>query len=87
MADCYRTEATIWDDLLNEDYKELQGELDDEQTGKLRAMQRAWIAYRDTTCTFYDDKIRGSMAITMHAACTARETARRALLLRFFARL
>ena len=30
-----------------------------------RDMQRAWIAYRDTTCNFYDDKIHGSMAIPM----------------------
>jgi uncharacterized protein YecT (DUF1311 family) len=50
-------------------------------------MQRAWIAYRDTTCQFYDDKIRGSMSIVMHAACVTRETARRAMLLRFFSGL
>lgn len=34
-----------------------------------------------------DDKIQGSMAITMHAACTSRESARRAMLLQFFSRL
>jgi uncharacterized protein YecT (DUF1311 family) len=50
-------------------------------------MQRDWIAYRDSTCQFYDDKIRGSMAIMMHAACVTRETARRAMLLGFFSRL
>ena len=47
-------------------------------------MQRAWIAYRDTTCNFYYDKVRGSMAIPMGTACAARETARRALLLKLF---
>jgi len=47
-------------------------------------MQQAWITYRDTTCNFYMDKIQGSMAIPMGAACAARETARRALPLRFF---
>jgi uncharacterized protein YecT (DUF1311 family) len=47
-------------------------------------MQQAWIAYRDTTCNFYMDKVQGSMATPMGAACAARETARRALLLRFF---
>jgi hypothetical protein len=35
----------------------------------------------------YDDKIRGSVSITMHAACATRETVRRAMLLKFFARL
>ena len=41
------------------------GSLDSQQTAKLRAMQQAWIAYRDTTCNFYMDKIQGSMAIPM----------------------
>jgi uncharacterized protein YecT (DUF1311 family) len=83
-ADCYRVEWVIWDNLLNENFKTLMDRLDSQQIAKLRAMQQAWIAYRDTTCNFYMDKIQGSMAIPMGAACAARETARRALLLRFF---
>jgi uncharacterized protein YecT (DUF1311 family) len=87
MADCYRTETAIWDDLLNENFKKLLATLDADQTEKLRAMQRAWIAYRDTTCGFYWDKIQGSMANAMISACEARETARRAVLLKFFSTL
>jgi uncharacterized protein YecT (DUF1311 family) len=87
VVDCYRLESSIWDGLLNENYKSLLNTLDDGQAAKARAMQRAWTAYRDTTCQFYDDKIQGSMAITMHAACVARESARRAMLLGFFSRL
>jgi uncharacterized protein YecT (DUF1311 family) len=87
MADCFRIEGVIWNDLLNENYKSLLDTLDDEQTAKARAMQHAWIAYRDTTCGFYDDKIQGSMSNMMHAACHTRETARRAMLLDFFSRL
>jgi uncharacterized protein YecT (DUF1311 family) len=87
VVDCYRIEASIWDGLLNENYKSLLETLDDDQTAKARAMQRAWLAYRDTTCQFYDDKIQGSMSVTMHAACVTRETARRAMLLRFFSKL
>jgi uncharacterized protein YecT (DUF1311 family) len=83
-ADCYRVEWVIWDNLLNENFKNLMGELDNQRIAKLRAMQQAWITYRDTTCNFYMEKIQGSMAIPMGAACAARETARRALLLRFF---
>ncbi len=86
-ADCYRIEWVIWDNLLNENFKNLMGALDTQQSAKLRAMQQAWISYRDTTCNFYMDKIQGSMAIPMGAACAARETARRALLLRFFDQL
>jgi uncharacterized protein YecT (DUF1311 family) len=87
VADCYRIEELIWDGLLNDNYKTLLDSLDEDQAAKARAMQRAWMAYRDTTCQFYDDKIRGSMAITMHAACVTRETARRAMLLEFFSHL
>ena len=87
MADCSQIDGAIWDALLNENYKGLLAALDDEQAAKARAMQRAWIAYRDTTCGFYYDKIRGTMAGFMEAACVARETARRAMLLKFFTRL
>ena len=87
VVECYRVENSIWDGLLNENYKSLLETLDDDQTAKARAMQRAWTAYRDTTCQFYDDKIQGSMSVTMHAACVTRESARRALLLKFFGRL
>ena len=83
-AECFRAEQAIWDELLNDNFRKLREGLDDDQKAKLRDMQRAWIAYRDTTCEFYYDKIQGSMATTMTAACLARETARRALLLRFF---
>ncbi len=87
VVDCYLIENSIWDGLLNENYKGLLETLDDGQTAKARAMQRAWAAYRDTTCRFYDDKIQGSMSVTMHAACVTRELARRAMLLKFFSRL
>jgi uncharacterized protein YecT (DUF1311 family) len=73
-ADCYRVEWVIWDNLLNDNFKKLMDALDNQQSAKLRAMRQAWIAYRDTTCNFYMDKIQGSMAIPMGAACAARET-------------
>jgi uncharacterized protein YecT (DUF1311 family) len=83
-VDCYDLEGLIWDDLLNLNYKRLLEALDDDQKAKARAMQSAWIAYRDTTCQFYYDKIQGTMANMMIAPCIARETARRAILLDFF---
>ncbi len=84
MADCFRLETAIWDQLLNENYKRLRAHVDDKQAAGLQGMQRAWIASRDATCGFYNAKIQGSMAIPMGEACLTRETARRALLLRFF---
>ena len=81
---CYHVEQDIWDELLNENFRTLRDGLDDDQKEKLRQMQRDWIAYRNTTCDFYYHKIQGTMATEMTAACLARETARRALLLKFF---
>ena len=81
---CYHVEQDICDELLNENFRVLRDGLDDAQKAKLRDMQRDWIAYRNTTCGFYYDKIQGTMANEMTAACLARETARRALLLKFF---
>jgi uncharacterized protein YecT (DUF1311 family) len=87
-ADCYRVETAIWDEILNENYKELLASLDEkEQEEKLREMQRAWIVYRDTTCDFYWVKIRGSMSVPMTAACQLRETTRRAFLLAFWTKV
>lgn len=84
-ADCYRIETVIWDGLLNDNYKDLMDVIDDKKDqDKLKEMQRAWIKYRETTCEFYWDKIHGSMAVPMAAACQLRETARRALLLKFW---
>jgi uncharacterized protein YecT (DUF1311 family) len=84
-ADCYRIETVIWNAILNDNYKALMEAIDDKgDQDKLKEMQRAWIAYRDTTCDFYWYKIHGSMSVPMTAACQLRETARRALLLAFF---
>jgi uncharacterized protein YecT (DUF1311 family) len=68
VVECYLVENSIWDALLNENYESLLETLDDDRTAKARAMQHAWTAYRDTTCQFYDDRIQGSMSVTMHAA-------------------
>jgi uncharacterized protein YecT (DUF1311 family) len=83
MAYCYGIDGKIWDTLLYDNCKSLLDEPDSEQTAKA-ALCSAWIAYRDTTCGFYDDKIRGLMSNMMHSACNMRETARRPILLSFF---
>lgn len=67
LTDCYEIEGSIWDTSLNQNYKRLLDTLDDEQKAKARAMQRAWTAYRETTCDFYWDKIQGTMANHMKA--------------------
>ena len=82
---CYRREQAVWDDILNESFRRLLGKLDEDQVRKLREMQRAWIASRDKTCEFLYDYFQGTMANPMIAACTSRETGRRALYLLGFA--
>ena len=72
------------EDILAENLKALSAELDDRQKDKLKAMQDAWATSRERTCAFYYDKIQGTMATILGAACLAQETARRALLLRSF---
>jgi len=81
MAACAGRESSVWDDILNETFRRLRDKLDDEQKGKLRDMQRAWIESRDRTCAFYYDYHQGSIAVPMGALCVNRETARRALFL------
>jgi uncharacterized protein YecT (DUF1311 family) len=78
---CYDRERAVWDDILNETYRRLREALDEEQQGKLREMQRAWIASRDKSCGFIYDIFQGTMANPMIAACVTRETGRRALFL------
>ena len=41
---CADRERTVWDDILNKSYQALLKALDADQGGKLREMQRAWIA-------------------------------------------
>jgi len=81
MTNCVSHEQAVWDDILNETYRQLRGKLDDTQQTKLRDMQRAWVTSRDKTCDFYWDFYQGTMATPMSADCVNRETAQRALFL------
>lgn len=82
---CADRERLVWDAILNKSYQSLLKALDDEQQGKLREMQRAWIASRDKNCDFLYDYFQGTMANPMIAACLARATGMQALYLRGFA--
>src|SRR4029453_13971433 len=81
---CADRELAVWDDILNESYRRLARQLDEEQKGKARDMQRSWIETRDKTCAFYWDYFQGTMASPMSSYCNVRETARRAMFLKFF---
>ena len=82
---CGDRERAVWDDILNRSYQALLKALDEEQQGKLREMQRAWIASRDKNCEFLYDYFQGTMANPMIAHCLSRATGMQALYLRGFA--
>ena len=82
---CGDRERAVWDDILNRSYQSLLKALDEEQQGKLREMQRAWMASRDKNCEFLYDYFQGTMANPMIAHCLSRATGMQALYLRGFA--
>ena len=81
---CAGREAKVWDAILNTSFRKLRDKLDETQKGKLRDMQRAWIASKEKTCAFYWDYYQGTMASPMGSYCVMKETGRRALFLRAF---
>jgi uncharacterized protein YecT (DUF1311 family) len=81
QADCYRREHLVWDDILNETYRRLQGSFEGKLKAQLRDVQRVWIESHKQQCGFYADVIQGSLAIPIGASCMNTETARRALYL------
>ena len=81
MNECIAREHAVWDDILNETFRRLREKIDAKQQVKLREMQRAWLASREKTCTFFWDYYQGTMASPMSADCMNKETARRALFL------
>jgi uncharacterized protein YecT (DUF1311 family) len=81
QADCYRREHLVWDDILNETYRRLQGQFEGKLKNQLRDVQRTWLEARKLQCGFYADVIQGSLAIPTGASCMNTETARRALYL------
>jgi uncharacterized protein YecT (DUF1311 family) len=81
QAGCYRREHLVWDDILNETYRRLQGKFEGKLKTQLRDVQRAWLESRKLQCGFIVDVIQGSIAIPINASCMNTETARRALYL------
>lgn len=89
---CYSLEADWWDARLNAIYNDALPSLREQDQAEgggapsradaLRDMQRAWIAYRDATCSFEASLWgNGTGAGTAYNACLMRETAAQALYL------
>jgi uncharacterized protein YecT (DUF1311 family) len=64
---------------LNDMYAQLMKKLDKIGQTKLKASQRAWIAFRDTNCDFAGDEMRGgTMEGLIVVSCLGDETKKRA---------
>jgi len=93
MMQCFESEWNFWDDKLNAAYAQrlASAKTDDADMASmmaspmflvdsLRDMQRAWITFRDATCTFERAQwMGGTGGGPASAACLMRETARQAL--------
>jgi uncharacterized protein YecT (DUF1311 family) len=84
QSECYQREQRVWDDILNETYRRLQGSFEGKLKQSLRDVQRAWIESRKLQCGFYGDVIKGTLAVPLAANCFNAETARRAIYLLSF---
>lgn len=96
MTYCLNAEATVWDGFLNAEYGATRdwakaADADEAvhfpefaaRAEKLRAAQRAWIAFRDAECALaYAEWGSGSMRNIAHADCVMQMTAERAIALR-----
>lgn len=89
MMQCAEKETAFWDGKLNATYKDLMARAEkfdkmnaddprivEKIADSLRAMQRAWIPYRDATCTFqYSLGMGGTIASTLASHCQLDMTA------------
>ncbi|MEE2525164.1 lysozyme inhibitor LprI family protein [Hyphobacterium sp. HN65] len=88
MVDCAAREYELWDEVLNERYRDLMAQYrQDEDTEylatqreRLRDAQRAWIISRDADCVFEQGMFEGgSLARMVAIDCLKTHTAQRAI--------
>jgi uncharacterized protein YecT (DUF1311 family) len=79
MLDCSADELRRQDALLNESYRKLMASAATPQREQLREAQRAWIKYRDSTCSLMQSfEGGGTLTAVIGSGCVLEETARRA---------
>jgi len=76
---CAPVEQKIWDEWLNRWYGEALKKIPAAAVDKLRAAQRAWIAYRDAACAVDGALHEFPLGEDNEATCLMTETASRAL--------
>lgn len=92
MGFCLDAELSYWDGVLNDSFQTLRTMLRAsdstlpeylaKQADGLRDMQRAWITYRDTRCSFEASLMQGGTAgSTVYLGCAMQLTGEQALFL------
>ena len=78
MGECFNKENSIWDAMLNRDYKALMAESKPKEAAALKETQRQWIKFRDAKCGFISAH-EGTMYVNLTQGCYQIETARQAM--------
>ena len=80
MIECYGAEYTRQDRRLNHAYRKLLARVSKPKAEELRRVQRAWLAYVESECSFlYDnEEFAGTLDRLVASACSVTERARRA---------
>jgi uncharacterized protein YecT (DUF1311 family) len=77
MVECFRAKTDRWDKRLNAAYPKALNLAQPKQREQLRKAQRAWVAYRDANCLYWDLG-EGTIARIQAADCMHSMTQQRA---------
>ncbi|WRH66121.1 MAG: lysozyme inhibitor LprI family protein [Planktothrix sp. GU0601_MAG3] len=78
MRKCASDQYQIADQKLNQTYKKLMAQLSPERKKRLIEAQRAWISFRDKTCSFESSQVLGGTAEPLFLTqCLAKVTQQR----------
>ena len=83
MNICWGQQYKSADATLNQVYRQLMAKLDDNEKNQLKAVEAAWLKYRDANCEFVADQYKGGTIRPMiEAMCLADTTRNRTTELR-----
>ena len=78
QVQCISDAVTVQDARLNRNYARAMAKLTPEQQDRLRAAQRAWIAFKDADCQSLQDDEWGSLSRVTANMCALDRTTERA---------
>lgn len=81
MRDCAAAEFRRQDAALNARYQAVMRGLNARQQGKLRAAQRAWVAFRIANCASMADQDWGTLSLLAADSCSIQMTVARTIAL------